>query len=73
MKQYVFNRYHGGQRMAEGIAVHANTLGEAQAEANKLKDPLDTLLFGELKKCPKRNKRDVAKGLQCSICYPSQA
>lgn len=71
MKRYVFDRLHFGQRMAEQIAVHASNMTDALLRAQSIADPLDELRFDGLKKCPKRNEQDIAKGLQCLICYPT--
>jgi hypothetical protein len=64
MQRYNFDRFRAGVGlMAEGIAVHADSLEEARAKAEPLIDNkrTDTIKFTDNQPCPAM--------VRCSICH----
>lgn len=73
MKRFNFDRYQEEQLMAEGVAVHADTLLEATALAEDLARRTYggcwRLQFTDNNPCPPYFKRtDIPH--RCNVCYP---
>jgi hypothetical protein len=66
MQRYNFDRFRRRVGlMAEGIAVHADSLDEARVKAERLipDKQTDTITFTDNEPCPKM--------VRCSICHPA--
>ena len=75
MKRFNFDRYDGARLMAEGVAVHAETMVEAVIKANALANSSYSrgwrLKFSDNHPCPSAFN-DPANRNYCPDCYPSK-
>jgi hypothetical protein len=61
--RYNFTRFRAGKEMAEGVAVHADSLEAATAKARAMLDnPAESIRFDDNQPC--------VPALNCAICRP---